>query len=134
MPKPIERMQASSGDDEFYNETLNLVEAMVGQESGNIPDELDDVLLGQNATNDPEIQYQRGQEVAVMEASLGWQYTVESLYKMVDECKKEHEAAVEDADILRTHREYRTADKIVNRIIALVRVAAQTPHPDDLPR
>jgi hypothetical protein len=134
MPKPIERMQASSGDDEFYNETLNLVEAMVGQESGNIPDELDDVLLGQNATNDPEIQYQRGQEVAVMEASLGWHYTVESLYKMVDECKKEHEAAVEDADILRTHREYRAADKIVNRIIALVRVAAQTPHPDDLPR
>jgi hypothetical protein len=134
MPKPIERMQASSGDDEFYNETLNLVEAMVGQESGNIPDELDDVLLGQNATNDPEIQYQRGQEVAVMEASLGWQYTVESLYKMVDECKKEHEVAVEDADILRTHREYRAADKIVNRIIALVRVAAQTPHPDDLPR
>lgn len=134
MPKPIEHMQASSGDEEFRNEILNLAEAAVGQESGNIPDELDDVLLGQKATTDPEVQFQRGQEVAIMEAGLGWQYTVEALYKMVDEYKKTKDDAIEDAEILRAHRDWKVAEKIVNRIIGLVRVAAETPHPDDLPR
>ena len=132
MAQPIPRTQASSGDEEFFQEALDLSQA-VGGDPSEIPANLDDVLLGQDAVTDPEIQYQRGQEVSVMQASLGWQYTVEALHKMVQEYKIAHDDAIEDVEILRTHREWKAAEKIVNRIIALVDVAAQTPHPDDLP-
>ena len=125
----IARTQASSFDEELFAEVISGISALEGTDSG-VPDNLDDVLLGQDATNDAEVQFQRGQEVANMEASLGWQYTVEAFHAMVKEYKQAHEESREDLDILRTHREWKIAEKIVARIIANVHISAQVTLPE----
>lgn len=131
--KPPIQGGSSLGPD-VLEEYLALVEEMEGKpKDAGIPEEFDDVLLGQHAKDDAEKNYQRGQEVAITLATTGWGYCVESWSKMVLESKKEHDEAVKDEDILRTFRDWKALEKAVQRLIANAQSAAQVPHPDELP-
>ena len=154
MPKPRKkrvpvRTQASSFDPEIFDEVQTAIGNVGGFDSG-IPEDLDAELLGQNPKDAAEENYQRGQEMATMIAMTGWQYAKESLRKMVDEARREHEAETvdvhvetplgpekssrpkSDEEILQAYRDWKAMDKAVKRIIANIETAAATPHPDDL--
>jgi hypothetical protein len=131
--KPPIQGGSSLGPD-VLEEYLALVEEMEGKpKDAGIPEEFDDVLLGQHAKDDAEKNYQRGQEMAITLATTGWGYAVESWNKMVLESKKTHDEATADEDILRTFREWKALEQAVKRLIANVESAAQVPHPDELP-
>lgn len=131
--KPIIQGGSSLGPDvlEGY---LALVDEMEGKTAdAGVPEQFDDVLLGQHAKDAAEENYQRGQEMAVMIAMTGWGYTKEMMQKLVLETKAEHDEAVTDEAILRTFKDWKAMEKAVKRIQATVESAATVPHPDELP-
>ncbi len=150
--KPPIQGGSSLGPD-VLEEYLALVEEMEGKpKDAGIPEEFDDILLGQHAKDDAEKNYQKGQEVAITLATTGWVLIEESMVKMVGEARKEHESDTitirsqnsdgtessearmkTEAEILQSYRDWKAMEKAVQKILANARSAAQVPHPDELP-
>lgn len=122
------RTQASSFDETIFDEVQTAIGIVSGIDSG-IPENLDDELLGQNAKNDLEENWQKAQEMMLVVSSNGWPLIKESLYKMVAEEKRIHDAATADADVILTFRKWKAKEEAVNQIIANVESAANTPNP-----
>jgi hypothetical protein len=131
VPK-ISRTAASTFDPELFEEVQTAIGLIGGEKDSGVPEDFDDELLGQNAKDEAEKNYQRGQEMAILVSMTGWGYAKDSLRKMVDETKKAHDAAVSDAEILLTHREWKAMEKAVTQIISNVEMAATVPPPDTL--
>lgn len=128
------RTQASSFDAQTFDEVMEFIDGMGGKtRDAGIPEDFDDELLGQNAKDEAEVNYQRGQEIATMMSCLGWSYVVELMDKLVENAKKEKDAAEKDDDILLTHRDWKAMQKAVHIIKSRVESAAAVPHPSELP-
>lgn len=131
MNKLIERTAGSSFDQKLFNEVEIAISG--GYDSG-IPANFDDHLYGQEAKNEAEANFQRGQEVANTIATQGWKYIDALLDRIVEEYKKEKDNAEGDIQIIESHRQWKVAKKIVDHIRQRVNQAAEVLHPDDLPR
>lgn len=128
------RTQASSFDNETFSEVMEVLNDMAGKtRDAGIPEDFDDELLGQNAKDEAERNYQRGQEIATLIAMTGWTYIKESLEKMIVVAEVEFKKAETDEEILRLRRDWKATEKAVHQIIANVESAAMVPHPDELP-
>jgi hypothetical protein len=126
-PVPV-RTQASSFDEALFDEVQTAIGTVSGVDSG-IPSDLDDELLGQNAKNDLEENWQKAQEMMLVVSSNGWPLIKESLGKMVEETKVARDKARSDKAIILAQREFKAMEKAVKRIIANVESAANTPNP-----
>ena len=132
MPQ-LQRTVGSSFDAQLFEEVESLINGHVGADSA-IPDNLDDALLGQEAKNAAESNFQKGQEVANTIATLGWKYIEQLMVDIVNDYDKRAHAAESDAEIIETRRSWRVSERIVGEILRKVESAANVPHPDDLPR
>jgi hypothetical protein len=125
----IARTAASSFDEDLFEEVQTAIGLIGGEKDSGVPEDFDDELLGQNAKDEAEKNYQRGQEMALMISTLGWSYAKESLWRMVAESEKEFLTAEEDSDILRLRRDWKALEKSVRQIINNVEISATTPPP-----
>lgn len=125
------RTAGSSFDEKLFEEVEIAISG--GVDSG-IPSNFDDHLLGQDAKNEAEANFQRGQEVANTIATQGWKYIDALLDKLVDRYKKEKDDAEGDVQIVETHRRWKVARQIVEQIRMKVIQASEVLHPDDLPK
>lgn len=128
------RNAGSSFDSELFDEVESLINGTSRATDSGIPENFDDYLLGQDAKDEREANYQRGQEVANTVATLGWQYIEESLHKIVDKYKALKDEAEGDTQIVESHRRWKVSKQIVEEILRNVMMAVEVPHPEDLPR
>lgn len=133
MPK-LQRTQGSSFDQELWEEVEAAVNGpQVSYKDSGIPENFDDVLLNQDAKNEEEANYQRGQEVANTISTLGWKYIVKSFEDIVEKYKKLKDESNTDSEIIEYHRQWKVANQIVDEILRNIVSAIEVPHPDDLP-
>src|SRR5271168_351261 len=101
----IERTSGSSFDESLFDEVQTAIGRITGEKDSGVPEDFDDELLGQNAKDAEQVNYQRGQEIAVMISLLGWGYVKDSLWKMVKESESTFLLAETDEEILRLRRD-----------------------------
>src|SRR5580692_6073814 len=128
VPK-ISRTAASTFDPELFEEVQTAIGLIGGEKDSGVPEDFDDELLGQNAKDAGEKNYQRGQEVSLTIATTGWTYIVESFNKMVREAEIKFLEAETDEEILRLRREWKALDKAIKQIMMNVEYAAMVPPP-----